>query len=110
MPTGALNRPCHWQWGQQVDYRSSQARIHEDPFARLPDKRSKVHCPENQDLRVQGVSDSSGPEQGLRGEATPTSPRSAISLCTSLFGAVWAFTLASMTEREFFKLSAFLRA
>lgn len=75
--------------------------------------RSKGHW--NQDLRVlQGVCDLSGlalgTEQGLRREAATTSPRSAISLCTSLFGAVWAFTLASMTERDFFKLSAFLRA
>lgn len=79
----------------------------------------KAHCTENQHLSVlqeQEVSDSSGPgsstEQAETGRrlAAPTSPRSAISFCTSLFGAVWAFTLASMTERDFFKLSAFLRA
>lgn len=79
----------------------------------------KAHCTENQHLSVlqeQEVSDSSGPgsstEQAETGRrlASPTSLRSAISLCTSLFGAVWAFTLASMTERDFFKLSAFLRA
>lgn len=79
--------------------------------AARPVVSSKGHCTENQDLSLlRGVCDAPSPEQGLRREATPTSPRSAISLCTSLFGTVWAFTLASMTEREFFKLSAFLRA
>ena len=98
MPTSAQKGlPCHRQRGQQLVPGVCRPGSGKSPLqgCRTSEVSPKAHCTENQDLRR---------------EAAPTSPRSAISLCTSLFGAVWAFTLASVTERDFFKLSAFLSA
>ena len=98
VPTSAQKGlPCHRQRGQQPVPGVQRPGSGKPPWqgCRTSEVSPKAHCTENQDLRR---------------EAAPTSPRSAISLCTSLFGAVWAFTLASATQRDFFKLSAFLSA